>query len=378
MSFFAALYFYMPIATLYYQSKGLDFVEINSLWGIILAAKAMAEVPTGILADKMGRKYSLVAAMLLQLIGEVVYIFATNYAMFAVASIIGGIGFAFSSGCFEAMLYDTLKAQDRTAEAQKVLGMNSALANTGFMLSAFIGGIIVSDGATEKFVPLIIMTAACVGIALFVSFFLKEPASAYHHVETSPVVLFRSCVDQIKGNKALHRLVLLSLFATPFANYLCNLYQPYFVKAQVPAFLFGISLSAAALLGILTSKYAYMLEKKLGPRGALLLATALPAILYILLALIAGPLSSFILFVLASASMEFQKPIFSDYINKHIDSGTRATALSVISMVSGIYIWLMGLVIGAIANHSLSNAFIFMAAVIVAGIVFIRVEDKSI
>ena len=59
ITFFAALYFYHPIATLYYQARGLSFVEINSLWAIIVGVMAIAEVPTGILADKIGRKFSI-------------------------------------------------------------------------------------------------------------------------------------------------------------------------------------------------------------------------------------------------------------------------------------------------------------------------------
>ncbi len=62
ITFFAALYFYHPIVTLYYQARGLSFVVINSLWAIIVGVMAIAEVPTGILADKIGRKFSIIIA----------------------------------------------------------------------------------------------------------------------------------------------------------------------------------------------------------------------------------------------------------------------------------------------------------------------------
>lgn len=378
MSFFAALYFYAPIITLFYQSRGLNFVEINSLWGIILAAKSVFEVPTGIIADKIGRKYSLIAALFLQLIGEVVYVFANDYWLFAFVAVIAGIGFAFSSGCFEAMLYDTLKTQNKENDMQKVMGTNNAFAQAGFMVSALIGGFIVSDLNIDKFVLLIIMTAVCVGIAFLVSFLLREPKTEYWYGEKSPLELFKASANLLKTNKSLRKIVLLSLFATPFANYLGTFYQPYFVQAHVPGFLFGVALSVAALLGIFASKYAYLMEKILTVRWAVLVSTAIPAALYIFLALVFSPIFSFILFVVASSSMELQKPIFSDYFNRHIDSGNRATALSVIGMISGIYVWLMGLVIGAIADYSLSYAFIFMALVICAGIIFFRVGKSDV
>lgn len=54
--FFATLYFYMPVSTLYLQGKGLSYFQINSLWGVIVGTVFLAEVPTGIIADRLGRK----------------------------------------------------------------------------------------------------------------------------------------------------------------------------------------------------------------------------------------------------------------------------------------------------------------------------------
>jgi MFS family permease len=116
ISFFSSLYFYHQIITLYFLQRGLNYVEINSLWGIITASKAIAEVPTGIIADKIGRKFSIIMALVLQLAGEIIFIFADRYWLFVLTSVIGGIGFAFLSGCFEAMMYDSLKKESRESE----------------------------------------------------------------------------------------------------------------------------------------------------------------------------------------------------------------------------------------------------------------------
>ena len=95
ITFFSALYFYHPVITLYFQQRGLNFVEINSLWGIMFFAMSLSEVPTGIIADKIGRKNSLIIALFLQLTGEVVYIFSQTYLLFVLVAVIGGVGFAF-------------------------------------------------------------------------------------------------------------------------------------------------------------------------------------------------------------------------------------------------------------------------------------------
>ena len=61
--FFSTLYFYIPVGTLYLQTKNLDYVQINSLWGIIVFTQFLAEVPTGILADRIGRKHAINLAL---------------------------------------------------------------------------------------------------------------------------------------------------------------------------------------------------------------------------------------------------------------------------------------------------------------------------
>lgn len=82
-----------------------------------------AEVPTGILADKIGRKLSIIIALALQLLGEVLFVFADNYATFIFISIIAGLGFCFASGCIEALVYDSLKEKNKQNEMKRVSGL---------------------------------------------------------------------------------------------------------------------------------------------------------------------------------------------------------------------------------------------------------------
>ena len=378
ITFFSALYFYHPIATLYYQARGLSFVEINSLWAIIVGVMAMAEVPTGIPADKIGRKFSIIIALFLQLAGEVIYVFADHYLVFAFVAVIAGIGFAFSSGCFEAMMYDSLKKGGREKEMQKVSGLNGSFSQLAILIGALVGGIIAKDLQMDSFILLIIMTACAVGIALFISFFLKEPISKYRHSEESPTKLFKDGIRLLKTNKSLQRIVILSLLATPFVNYLMTFYQPYFVEAEVDGVWFGIALSVASLIGILTSKYAYLLEKYFGVKRGVLIAVLLPGIFYFLIAAVYHPWISILLFILAYASMHLQKPIFTDYTNRHIESKNRATVLSIINMFSGIYVAGMGIIIGLIADYKLNYGFIFMGSIIIVGTFALQIEETNV
>ena len=374
ITFLSSLYFYHQIITLYFLERGLNYLEINSLWGIIVGAKAIAEVPTGIVADTIGRKFSIIIALGFQLLGEMIFIFADRYLLFVLTSIIAGIGFAFLSGCFEAMMYDSLKKQGRESEMQKVAGLNASFSQLAIIIGSLCGGFIASDLKLDSFILVIIITACFVGLAFLVSFLLKEPDTAYENCEQSSIALLKDGLKLLRSNRSLQRIILLSLLATPFVNYLLNFYQPYFVTANVPGVWFGIALSLASFLGMMTSKYAYLVEKIFGVKNGVLIATLLPGIFYILLASIAYYWISIVLFILAYSSMNIQQPIFADYTNRHIESKNRATVLSLINVLSGIYIALMGLIIGGIADFSLSYAFVVMGSIIIISALLIRIE----
>ena len=81
-----------------------------------------------------------------------------------------------------------------------------------------------------------------------------------------------------------------------------------------------------------------------------------------------------IAFCTLSGSMSFKDPIFSGHLNRHIDRQNRATVLSLISMASGLYVSLMGILIGRIGDASLTAAFIFMGIVVLVGAVVFRVR----
>jgi MFS family permease len=374
--FLSSLYFYHQVITLYFQARGLNYVQINSLWGIIVGVQALAEVPTGIIADKIGRKYSIVIALSLQFFGELIFIFANTYALFVLVCIIAGIGFSFLSGCFEAMMYDSLKSIHKERDMQRVAGLNGSFALAATMIGSAVGGFITANLQLSRFIHSIVLTAFFVFLSLLASCLLKEPGSEYGRAKESSFRLFKDSLHLFKKNRSLRRIIFLSLLATPFLNYLLNFYPPYFVNAHVNGYLFGVTLAAASFLGVFTSRYAYLFEKTLGVRKGVLLAVLLPGVFYFLMAFISHPIISIVLVVFAFGSMHIQKPIFLDYLNRHIESRNRATVLSLVNVTSGFYVAIMGLLIGFLADISLSYSFIFMGGLIILGAFCIRI-DKS-
>ena len=189
------------------------------------------------------------------------------------------------------------------------------------------------------------------------------------------MIILKNSFKLIHSSSSLRKIVLLGLMITPFVGYLRNFHPPYFQQSQVSTYWLGISLGIAGILAMFVSKNAYKLEKLLGI-NAIFIATLLPSFFYLLMSFIFHPIFSVLLFTFNYGFMSLQEPFLADYYNIHIKTENRATTLSAINMLSSIYIALIGLVIGRLADYSLSYAFVFMGAIILVGSIVFKLEKK--
>jgi len=379
--FFSTLYFYIPVGTLYLQSKGLNYVQINSIWGIIVLTMFLTEIPTGVIADRVGRKRAVNLALGLQVLGEVIFIFARGYGLFVASAVVGGLGFAFGSGCVEALVYDSLGERGREGEMAKAMGYIEAAQRLANLIAFSLGGVLVRNLSQERFVTAIVATAAAVAVGFAVSLTVHESGTSTETKESAPpssVKLIRDGLILIRGNRLFRQLVLLALFTIPFVDYVGSLYQPYFVEAGVPPLWFGLARALAAGLCIVGARYAYWLQERLGVWGALVVSTGLPGLLYLAMAWVSHPVYSVVAFLVLFGSTSLRGPILAGQMNAHIPSTNRATVLSLVSALSGLYVSGMGLLFGLIADRAVSTALAAMGLVVLAGSFLFRVRRGSL
>ena len=335
--FFKSLYFFSPIITLFYFSRSLNTFQVVSLEAILIIAVLFSEVPTGIIADKIGRKFSLSLLILLYIIGNIWTIFAFSYTQFIIIEILFGIGIAFGSGAIEALVYDTLKYQKKEKEMSKVWGSINSYSLIASVIAVIIGGYIARSHDPKYFVLLIWLFTLGAIIAFIISLSIKERKHQKEAKEVSPLILFKESTKHIFGNKSLRKIIYLSLFTLPFTHVIIFLFQPYFLVAGVPNAIWGVAMALGTLLGALLMKYAYRIERKIGMKKTIFLTTIFPGLLYLIMAFIIGPVMSLIWYILLKGISNLRDPLFSQYQNDHINSHNRATVLSIISMCTSFY-----------------------------------------
>ena len=144
---------YVHALALLLLARGLTLVQISLIESIMIFTIFLMEVPTGILADRVGRKWSIFASTLLLMSGEVIFIFARSFEWYIFIALLTGTGFAFASGAVEALVYDSLPPKNREDAMKRAMGRVNSWGQIAFVIAPIVGGLIIGDAGVDKFHP---------------------------------------------------------------------------------------------------------------------------------------------------------------------------------------------------------------------------------
>lgn len=144
--------FYYPIFTVLFLDLGLsigEFAALNVVWAITIV---LLEVPSGALADQFGRKRLMVAAGVLMVLemGVLCLMPVGNHDvvlwLFVLNRILSGAAEACASGADEALAYDSLPEEDRSALWSRLMARLSRAMALGFIVSSISGSVLYDHG----------------------------------------------------------------------------------------------------------------------------------------------------------------------------------------------------------------------------------------
>ena len=370
---------YIHAYALLLLARGLTLVQISLIESIVIGTIFLTEVPTGVLADRVGRKWSIFAATVLLMSAEFIFIFARSFEWYIFVALLTGTGFAFASGAVEALVYDSLPPKNREEAMKRAMGRVNSWGQIAFVIAPIIGGLIIGDASVEKFIPAIALTVVALLIGAIVCLTLREPAADSSETRTGSMTLLRDGVHLLRHHQRLRRLAMLVIFTTPITSSLVTtLGPPYLTQNDAAPFMAGVVLSVGSLLAAFTQRYAYKLEEWLGQGRAIALLILLPGAMYWLLATVAGPAATVLVMIVMYGVNDMKAPLFSAYQNAFIESKNRATVLSLINMFLNLFAAIAMPIFAAIAETSLASAFIAMGAMIFVGGLSLQVHRPPV
>lgn len=372
ISFFAQLYFFVPVMTPYLQAKGLSLAQIAGMQTGLMVTQLVMELPTGVLADRMGHRRSYQAALVMATLGEAVTLLADTYPEFMLGQVVAGTGFAFASGSVDALVYESLPPDDRTTRMQQAKGRIGAAMQLASLFAYSVGGFITRELTMERMRLTLKMDVVGVGMSVLLALLLREPARQVLDARHGSIDLVRTGWRTLVRSNELRRLVLISIVTNAFVAHLLIFYQEYFIRAGVPPVWLGLGLALGSAVAFFTQLHAWRLPAVLGTRNGLIVATGLPGVLYILMALVDQPAIAVLLFIVQWGVVQLAIPLFAGLFNAHLEELARATSLSLINGIVTVYIGVGGVVLGWLAEWSLSGMFAILGAVIIAGTILVR------
>ena len=330
------------INTIFLLDAGLSNLEAFAANAFFTAGMVLFEVPTGIVADGVGRRASYLLGTLTLMASTLFYVLLWQieapFWQWAIASLLLGLGFTFFSGAVEAWLVDALTATGFTGELEAVFGRGQVVTGVGMLSGSVAGGFIAQQASLGT--PFVIRGAILV-VMFALAFRLMHDVGFTPDRGGRPLAEMRkiasASIDYGWRVPAVKWLMVESLFAGGVGIYGFYALQPYLLELYGDPEAYQIAGLAAAIVAgaqILGGVAAPRIRRLFRRRTSALIAIA--ALSTLTLGLV-GAIESFwavigltvVWGLLFAASM----PIRQTYLNGLIPSRQRATILSFDSMM---------------------------------------------
>lgn len=141
--FLKDLRFFDPFMVLMFLDKGLSYVQIGGLYAIRELMINLMEIPSGVMADALGRRRTMIASFAAYIASFVVFYLARGYAVLIVAMAVFAFGDAFRTGTHKAMIFDYLKLKGWADQKTHYYGHTRSWSQRGAALSSLIAAALV-------------------------------------------------------------------------------------------------------------------------------------------------------------------------------------------------------------------------------------------
>ncbi len=364
------------INTLFLLNAGLKIFNVFVVNAAYTASMALFEIPTGVFADTLGRKSSIVTGIVVLIAGTFAYALGTgmknNFIYFILISIVLGIAFTFYSGAVEAWLIDALNAMDYQGTIDKVLAKGNIVASITMLIGTVTGGFI---GTFDLRYPYFLRASILVIVFFVAVKYMKDIGFKKRALTLGriPLEMKKITRDSIKygyEHRSVRKLMSVSFVFSSFMMWGWYAWQPYFLDLygnKEAIWLAGI-LSACISLSmafgsIVVVKLLPMFKRR---TDLMLFGFSIQAILIF----IVGFGNSFYLSVGAFIGFSFFigliNPIKQSYLHQLIPSEQRATIISFDSLVGS-----SGSVLGQIGLGGLSQNVSIASGYIAGGIILL-------
>ncbi len=361
------------VNTLFLLDAGLSVGEVFVANAIFSAGMVLFEIPTGVVADTLGRRVSYLLSIVVLAVTTALYLLAASAGsgvwVFAAVSLFMGLGFTFYSGALEAWLVDALASVDTDGDLDHVFARSQQVTGVAMMIGTTSGGFL---GQLDLAVPFMVR-AALLG-ALFVIAW-----RTMHDLGFTPRPLELSNVGEelreqtrvgvtYGWNHGGFRLLMLAgLIRGAFLTWAFYAAQPYFLELldDDKIWVVGVITALMSLSTIAGNQIVEVLSRRCRRRSSIILGAAIATSSGLVTM---GLTDSFWVavpaFLVVTGAIGVATPVRQAYVHHVAPSEHRATVISFDAMVGSI-----GGVGGQLGLGRLADARSFSAGYLAGGLI---------
>ncbi len=367
--FLKNLRFFEPFFILFLRAKGLSFTQIGILYAVREITTNVLEIPSGLMADAIGRRRSLLFSYVLYISSFAIFAFANNFWIFLLAITAYGAADAFRSGTNKAMIYHYLEVKGWADYKVDYYGHTRSCSQLGSAISSLAAAAIVFYTGNYQSIYLWTIVPYVLGFLLILSYpaWIDKDIKSKSAKTSAKEVLanFWQTVKNPLAIKTLTNLSLLEAYHKALKDYIqpmikqLALLAPLGIIAALP-----VKQKTTVLIGIIYF-IIYLLTAYASRRSSKLLNLTPNMSLLVNLLLIAGILSgmlsgvfsamdkpvwAILFFVAIYILHNLRKPVSVAYLNRIFKTKIFASGVSTQNQIKTILTAIISVSIGALAD----------------------------
>src|SRR3954451_12576780 len=245
--------FIWGINTLFLLDAGLSNLEAFAANAFFTAGMAIFEIPTGVIADTVGRRASYLLGTITLAVATALYwlmwVWSSPFWAWAIVSVLLGLGFTFFSGAVEAWLVDALRASGYEGELEPVFSKGLVVSGAAMLVGSVAGGVIAQW--TNLGVPFLLRAGVLV-VMFLIAFVVMRDLGFTPDRSQRPLgavrTVFNASLKYGLGNAPVRYMMLAAPFPAAVGIYVFYALQPYLLELYGDDKAYSIAGLAAAIV----------------------------------------------------------------------------------------------------------------------------------
>jgi MFS family permease len=329
------------VNTLFLLDAGLDILEVFLANAAFTAGMVIFEIPTGLVADSVGRRLSFLFSAGTLALSTVAYLLVARAGggvlPFAAVSVLMGLGFTFYSGAAEAWLVDALHHEGYRGQLDAIFARGAIVTGSAMVVGTVAGGVLGDVDLALPYLARAVSLAAAFSVGWLAMHDLGFTPKAARAAEL-PARMEETLRHAFRigwGERSVRMILCVSFLQWGFMSWGFYAWQPYFLEllGRDAVWIAGAAASAIAAAMILGNVLVEWLSRFCGRRSTLLLwAAGAQAVA----AVGVGATDSFVaavaFIVLLAVGIGVTGPVKQAYLHSKAPSAQRASVVSLDSM----------------------------------------------